>query len=163
MLIDGKWSYGGRKPDSRGRFVRAETVFRNRITADGSSGFQAEPERYHLYVSLACPWAHRTLIMRKLKGLEAMIDLSVVNAYMGEEGWSFEPGDGVIPDSVNNAHHLHQLYTLADPAYLEQQEQLMGTWGQIHAVGEQAEKIIDDIINTVDKVMGVYENVLGSS
>ena len=81
---------------SGGRFVRKASEFRDRVTADGSSGFEAESGRYHLYVSYACPWAHRTLIFRRLKGLEDMISLSVVNAYMGDEGWTFDDGDDVI-------------------------------------------------------------------
>jgi glutathionyl-hydroquinone reductase len=106
-----------------GRFVRPNSQFRNWITPDGSpgpsgeSGFKAEADRYHLYVSLACPWAHRTLIYRKLKGLEDMISISNVNAFMGEEGWTFEPGAGVIADDVNHVHYLYELYRLADPKY----------------------------------------------
>lgn len=107
-----------------GRFVRKDSVFRNWITTDGSAGpsgqdgFKAEANRYHLYISLACPWAHRTLIFRKLKGLEDMISLSVVNAFMGVDGWTFEPGHGVIADSVNNTEYLHQIYSLANPDYV---------------------------------------------
>ena len=77
--------------------------------------FEAERDRYHLYVSLACPWAHRTLIMRSLKGLAGFIDISVVHWLMGDDGWTFEPGPNVIPDTVNGVHKLHQLYGLADP------------------------------------------------
>jgi putative glutathione S-transferase len=101
--------------------VRKEAGFRNWVTADGSpgitgdGGFKAEPGRYHLYVSLACPWAHRTIIFRLLKGLEAAIGMSVVNAYMGPEGWTFEPGPGVVPDDVNGARCMHQIYTRAYP------------------------------------------------
>ncbi len=93
------------------------------MTPDGSpgpsgrGGFKAEPGRYHLYVSFACPWAHRTLIVRKLKGLEPLIGVSAVNAYMGSEGWTFDPGPGVIPDTVNGVSKLYELYTLADPKY----------------------------------------------
>jgi glutathionyl-hydroquinone reductase len=106
MLVDGKWHdvwYDTK--ESGGRFVRTDSQFRNWVTPDGSpgpsgeGGFRAEPGRYHLYVSMACPWAHRTLILRKLKGLEDMISLSAVNTYMGAEGWTFDPGPGVIPDS----------------------------------------------------------------
>jgi glutathionyl-hydroquinone reductase len=93
------------------------------VTADGTpgpcgdGGFAAAPGRYHLYVSLACPWAHRTLIMRALKGLEDMVSLSVVHWLMGDEGWSFEPGEGVIGDSVLGAEHLHEIYAAARPDY----------------------------------------------
>jgi putative glutathione S-transferase len=105
------------------RFVRSESQFRNWVTPDGSpgpsgrGGFRAEPGRYHLYVAFACPWAHRTLIVRKLKGLEAMIDLSAVNSYMGTDGWTFAPGPETIADSVNHVEKLYELYTLADPKY----------------------------------------------
>jgi glutathionyl-hydroquinone reductase len=100
-----------------GEFVRQESRFRHFITADGSSGWRAEPGRYHLYVSLACPWAHRTLIFRKLKGLEKIISLSVVDPVMSEQGWTFTDDDGCLPDSVNGARYLHQVYTHAQPDY----------------------------------------------
>jgi glutathionyl-hydroquinone reductase len=118
MLIDGKWHdrwYDTNK--TGGRFVRGESAFRHSVTADGSSGFPAEPGRYHLYVSLACPWASRTLIFRKLKGLEAAVSLSVVDPYMGENGWSFSDGPGCIPDPIFNARYLYEIYTAADPHY----------------------------------------------
>jgi len=124
MLVDGIWS--NETPLAKtveGQYVRPASAFRNWITADGSAGpsgeggFAAEPGRYHLYVSLACPWAHRTLIFRKLKGLEGMISLSVVNWRMLENGWTFEEGPGVVPDAINNTEFLHQVYTAADPAY----------------------------------------------
>ncbi len=124
LLIDGKWHdawYDTGK--SGGRFVRQDSAFRNWITPDGApgptgeGGFRAEAGRYHLYVSLACPWAHRTLIFRELKGLEDMVSVSVVNPMMLDQGWTFEPGDGVVPDSVNGARHLHEVYTRADPSY----------------------------------------------
>nr|WP_246265901.1 glutathione S-transferase family protein [Aromatoleum diolicum] len=106
-----------------GAFVRGEAQFRNWVTADGrpgpsgTGGFPAEAGRYHLYVSLACPWAHRTLIFRALKGLEPMIGVSVVNPFMGNQGWSFEPGPGVVADPLHHAAHLHELYRRANPAY----------------------------------------------
>ena len=118
MLIDGKWRdewYDTKK--TGGRFVRHESAFRNRVTADGSSGFPAEVGRYHLYVSLACPWASRTLIFRKLKGLETAISLSVVDPYMGENGWNFTDGPGCIPDPIFNARYLYEIYTAAHPHY----------------------------------------------
>ncbi|MBN1237021.1 MAG: glutathione S-transferase family protein, partial [Gammaproteobacteria bacterium] len=124
MLVDGKWHdvwYDTKA--SKGRFVRSESQFRNWLTQDGSpgpsgkGGFKAEPGRYHLYVSWACPWAHRALIMRRLKGLDSMIGVSAVNAYMGSEGWTFEPGPDVIPDDVNGVRRIYELYLLADPSY----------------------------------------------
>ena len=122
LLVDGKWldaQYVSN--EDKGRFKRSESHFRNWVTADGapgpsgSGGFKAEAGRYHLYVSYACPWAHRTLIFRKLKGLEDMISLSVVHWFMGEDAWTFEDGDGVIPDTVNGAKLLREVYTQADP------------------------------------------------
>ncbi|WP_028021555.1 glutathione S-transferase family protein [Enterovibrio calviensis] len=124
LLVDGTWRtdwYDTSK--TNGRFTRKATSFRSWVTQDGSAGpsgeggFQAEPYRYHLYVSLACPWAHRTLIFRALKGLEDMISVSVVNAFMGDDGWTFLPGDDVIEDSVNNKAYLHQVYTAARSDY----------------------------------------------
>ena len=124
LLIDGFWHdqwYDTSRTE--GRFVRQASQFRNWVTPDGKpgptgkGGFQAEPERYHLYVSLACPWAHRTLIFRVLKGLEQMISVSVVHWYMGEQGWTFEPGEGVIRDPLLNAKYLHQIYTKVEPNY----------------------------------------------
>jgi putative glutathione S-transferase len=124
VLVDGVWQdkwYDTRR--TGGRFVRADAQFRNWITPDGSpgptgeGGFKAEPGRYHLYVSLACPWASRTLIYRVLKGLEGMIGLSVTHWLMAEQGWTFAPGEGVVADSVNGVSCIHQLYTKANPAY----------------------------------------------
>lgn len=124
LLVEGKWHDQWYDTKSTGgHFVRKDSQFRNWITADGSAGptgeggFKAEPNRYHLYISYACPWASRTLIMRKLKGLEDMISLSVVNPYMGENGWTFEPGEGVIADPLLNADYLYQVYTHVDPTY----------------------------------------------
>ncbi len=120
-LVDGKWQTQTHFPTMEGAFKRAASAFRNWITADGSpgpsgeGGFESEAGRYHLYVSWACPWAHRTLIFRALKGLEEMIPISAVNAFMGEDGWSFAPGDGVIPDPVHNADFLRDIYLAADP------------------------------------------------
>ena len=122
LLVDGQWQ--DRWHDTRidkGRFVRKESQFRNWVTADGSpgpsgtGGFKGEPGRYHLYVSHACPWAHRTLIFRAVKGLEDMISVSVVHWFMGESGWTFE--DSEIPDTVNHAQFMHQVYTAARPDY----------------------------------------------
>lgn len=124
LLVEGKWHdvwYDTKS--SGGRFIRKESQFRNWVTPDGSAGptgeagFQAEPGRYHLYVSLACPWAHRTLIMRALKGLEEMVSISVVNPLMRENGWTFAKGEGVLPDPLLDADYMYQIYTHADPMY----------------------------------------------
>jgi putative glutathione S-transferase len=129
LLVNGEWHdrwYETGK--SGGRFVRDAAAFRNWVTVDGSpgptgtGGFKAAPQRYHLYVSLACPWAHRTLIFRKLKKLEQAISVSVVDPFMGENGWAFSAPDGSLtpgstPDSVNGARYLHEIYTRAKRDY----------------------------------------------
>ncbi|MGJ3247401.1 MAG: glutathione S-transferase family protein [Elainellaceae cyanobacterium] len=117
MLIDGQWVKERNQEDKEGKFIRPSTTFRNWITADGSSGFKAEAGRYHLYVSLACPWAHRTLIMRQLKGLTDAISISIVDPEMMGDGWEFSDGPGCIPDTVNQAEYLRDIYTLADPHF----------------------------------------------
>lgn len=124
LLQEGKWvDQWYDTKSTNGRFVRKAPQFRNWVTADGAAGpsgkggFKAEPGRYHLYVSLACPWAHRTLIVRALKGLEKMISVSIVHWYMAENGWTFDVGDSVVPDTVNGAQFLHQVYTKAKPDY----------------------------------------------
>ncbi len=124
LLVDGQWQdkwYDTKS--SKGRFKRSESQFRNWVTANGDAGptgkagFKAEPGRYHLYVSLACPWANRTLIFRAIKGLEAMIDVSVVHWLMADNGWTFEPGEGVIADPIHNAKNYYEVYLAADPHY----------------------------------------------
>ncbi|KQT45987.1 glutathionyl-hydroquinone reductase YqjG [Devosia sp. Leaf420] len=125
QLIDGEWSdkwYDTSK--TGGKFVRSQSGFRNWVTADGSpgltgeGGFAAEAGRYHLYVSLACPWAHRTLIFRKLKELESLISVSIVSPKMPDEtGWSFKTDEGSTGDTLLNKDFLWQVYTEADPKY----------------------------------------------
>ena len=118
LLVEGQWQdkwYDTRK--SGGRFQRQDSAFRSWVTADGSSGFKAEPGRYHLYVSLACPWAHRTLIVRALKRLEDAISVSVVHWHMGENGWEFREGPGATGDALHGARYLHEIYTRAKPDY----------------------------------------------
>jgi glutathionyl-hydroquinone reductase len=117
MLVEGEWITERRRQDEEGRFVRAETSFRDFVTADGSSGYRADPGRYHLYISWACPWAHRTAILRRLKGLEDAVGLSAVGSFMGDDGWAFYDEPGVIPDTVNGAYYLREVYTMADPDY----------------------------------------------
>ncbi|MAQ21425.1 MAG: glutathione-dependent reductase [Gammaproteobacteria bacterium] len=124
LLIEGKWHTDWYDTKSTGgKFQRTASGFRNWITKDGSpgltgkGGFKAEPDRYHLYVSLACPWAHRALIFRKLKGLEELITISSVNSFMGDQGWTFKSGNGVIPDSVNHKSRLHEIYTKTSENY----------------------------------------------
>jgi putative glutathione S-transferase len=120
-LLDGEWRRTPlTTPKADSSFERKPSVFRDWVTPDGCApegarGFKAEAGRYHLYVSLACPWAHRTLIFRNLKGLADLIGVSVVHWEMGEDGWTFEPGPGVVPDAVNSASKLYEIYLLADP------------------------------------------------
>ncbi|HLH77040.1 MAG TPA: glutathione S-transferase family protein [Candidatus Binataceae bacterium] len=117
MLIEGKWSPEIR-PNVGGRFIRADSQFRDFITADGSSGYKAEPGRYHLYVAYGCPWANRTIIMRKLKGLETLVSISISLPAMTEGGWTFEdsfPGSTI--DQVNGFHYLYEAYAAARPSY----------------------------------------------
>ena len=102
---------------SDGRFVRQPNAFQNRITRDGSSGYRAEPGRYHLYVSLACPWAHRAIIVRRLLGLEDVISMSVVDPIRDERGWAFRDGPGYSVDSVNGFSFLGEAYLATDPTY----------------------------------------------
>ncbi|MEL6298585.1 MAG: glutathione S-transferase family protein [Pseudomonadota bacterium] len=121
MLVDGAWQVKPQPRNKDGDFARKPSQFRNWVTADGAAGptgeggFKAEAGRYHLYVSLACPWANRTLIMRNLKGLQDAISVSVVHWFMGDEGWNFADGDGVVPDPIHGAKFMHQVYTAADP------------------------------------------------
>jgi putative glutathione S-transferase len=124
LLVNGKWvDEWYDTAATGGRFMRTRAQFRNWITADGSpgpmgeGGYRAEAGRYHLYVSLACPWAHRTLIFRALKGLERMIDVSIVNPYMGEHGWTFEEAPGVIADPIHRARYLYEIYCRTKPDY----------------------------------------------
>ena len=122
-LVDGIWKDEWYDTGSDGKFKRSESQFRDWITVDGKPaegrerGFKAEPGRYHLYVSYACPWAHRTLIYRKLKKLEDVISVDVVHHFMGENGWTFVEEDGATGDTLYGSEFLHQIYTRADPTY----------------------------------------------
>lgn len=125
MLVNGKWVADWQPvqaKDEKGGFVRQTSSFRNWVTPDGSAGptgeggFAAEPDRYHLYVALICPWASRTLIGRKLKKLDDVISVSVVEPELTEQGWRFGDYPGSNRDDVNGATYLHELYTRADPA-----------------------------------------------
>ncbi|WP_134724989.1 glutathione S-transferase family protein [Paracoccus luteus] len=124
QLVDGRWTYGhvGADPDQGGDYRRQNAGFRNWITPDGApgpsgrGGFAAESGRYHLYVSYACPWAHRTLIFRELKGLARHIDVSVVHPVMGRDGWSFATDfPGATGDPLHGADHIRDVYLRADP------------------------------------------------
>ena len=118
MLVDGQWKdvwYDTRSTD--GRFVRPDNRFHDRVEATPGARFAPEAGRYHLYVSLACPWAHRTLIVRALKGLEEVLPISVVNPLMGDHGWTFETAPGTIADPVLDARYLYEIYLSAQPHY----------------------------------------------
>lgn len=120
LLVDGVWQDEWYDTASTGgRFVRKESAFRRWVTPTGRgpNEFPAAADRYHLYVSLACPWAHRTLIMRRLKGLENAVSVSVVHWRMRERGWTFAPGPCVTGDPINGAEILSQVYVAADPHY----------------------------------------------
>lgn len=124
LLVNGKWQVDWNlAEDADGHFIRQDSQFRNWVTADGSagpsgeSGFKAEANRYHLYISLACPWASRVMIMRSIKGLKDRISVSIVNPLMLANGWSFESGPGVVADPIIGADYLYQIYTHADPDY----------------------------------------------
>jgi putative glutathione S-transferase len=126
MLVDGKWADNWQpvqKSDEKGRFVRQVSSFRNWITPDGApgptgtGGFKAEPGRYRLYVALICPWASRTLMARQLKGLEDMIEVTVVNPTLSDQGWQFGGYDGADEDPLFGATYMHQIYTKADPHF----------------------------------------------
>ncbi len=124
LLKEGQWvDQWYDTKESAGHFVRQTSQFRNWITEDQLTetghvkGFKAEAGRYHLYISLACPWASRTLIFRTLKELDDIISISIVHWNMGDKGWTFEPGEGTIADTVNGFDYLHQVYTKAQPTY----------------------------------------------
>lgn len=117
QLVNGQWTTEWAERNQSGQFQRMPTQFRHQITADGSSGFNAEPGRYHLYISLGCPWAHRTALLWKLKGLEDTIGVSIVDPIISEQGWAFSDQPGCIRDSINGADYLWQIYVRANPSY----------------------------------------------
>jgi putative glutathione S-transferase len=118
LLVEGKWSdQWYETKSSGGRYLRKESTFRNWVKADGSTDFAPEPGRYHLYVSMACPWAHRTLVYRSLKGLTSTISVSVVDPLMAGDGWTLGQEPGASGDDVNGRKFLHEIYTLAEPKF----------------------------------------------
>ncbi|MEE4133143.1 glutathione S-transferase family protein [Pseudomonas viridiflava] len=123
LLVEGRWQDQWYESSKDGAFQRENAQRRSWVTADGKpgpsgdGGFEAQAGRYHLYVSLACPWAHRTLILRKLKGLESLIDVSVVSWLMLENGWTFDQQKGSSGDALDTLTFLHQRYTADDPQY----------------------------------------------
>jgi glutathionyl-hydroquinone reductase len=119
MLVEGEWIADDQRfrNSDDGNFTRPNTSFRSRVTADGSSGFAAEPNRYHLYIALSCPWAHRTLLLRALKGLEDAIQISIVAPWTRENGWTFESYPGATGDQANGSKYLYELYLKARQSY----------------------------------------------
>ena len=122
VLIDGKWRDEELPQETAqtGAFNRMDSIFRQRVTADGSSGFKAEAGRYHLYVAHGCPWAHRTLIFRALKKLESAISVAYAIPGLKKEGWTFEENPAFPecePDRVNGFHYLHEAYSACEPHY----------------------------------------------
>ena len=118
LLVNGEWKdqwYDTSK--TGGKFVRSKSQFENQIINDENVEFKPESNRYHLYISHACPWAHRALIFRKLKKLEEHISISVVHPLMLDKGWTFQEGEGVIPDSILGSKYMHQIYTTAQKDY----------------------------------------------
>lgn len=123
-LVEGRWQAGEvGKAAAGGHYQRKDSSFRDWVTADGSAGagqrdgFKAEPDRYHLYVSLACPWAHRTMILRAMKGLDSMIPMSIVHWKMGDDGWTFLQADGATGDRLFGSRFLHEVYSRSTPDY----------------------------------------------
>ena len=149
QFVKGAWREGDFPHDTTGHFVRPDSPFRNWVTASGEAGpsgaggFKAERGRYHLIISLACPWAHRTLIFRRLKGLESMISLSVVHWLLAERGWTFDPGPGVIPDSIFGAKRAARVLCQG-PARLFRPRHGAGALGQDdeHDRQQQSSEII---------------------
>jgi glutathionyl-hydroquinone reductase len=117
LLVNGEWDSSNDTARLASKFVRPPTSFRDKISKEPEAKFPAVAGRYHLYVSLACPWAHRTLIVRKLKNLEDAISVSVVSPLMNENGWEFSEYPGSTPDPLYNSNFMYQIYVKADPTY----------------------------------------------
>ena len=160
LLVEGQWrDQWYDTASSGGRFVRKDSTFREWMVAEedrkerGGSRFIAEPGRYHLYVSLACPWAHRTLIMRNLKALQSAISVSVVHWRMLENGWTFEEAPGVVPDPQFSAQYLRQIYTAAIPRYTGRVT-VPVLWDKLHGtiVNNESSEIIRMLNSAFDRI-----------
>ena len=170
LLVDGQWQdrwYD--TASSGGRFEREDAGFRNWVTVDGSAGpsgkngFKAEANRYHLYVSLACPWANRTTIYRQLKGLEDIISISKVHPFMGDKGWTFAEGEGVSADPIVNARYLYEIYTAAKPDYTGRVTvPILWDKKTNTIVSNESSEIIRMLNSAFDKVGAVAGNFLPS-
>lgn len=144
----------GQFPDENsddGEFERQEDAFRQWVRRDGSTPFTPEPGRYHLYVSLACPWAHRTLIVRRLKGLESAIGATVVDPVRDERGWAFRDGDGFSADPVNGFHFLSEAYRASDPKF-------RGRWTVPVLWDKQTKRIVN---NSEDDICRMFNDEFG--
>jgi len=159
LLVEGQWrDQWYDTASSGGRFVRKDSTFREWVIGEedlkgsGGSRFIAKPGRYHLYVSLACPWAHRTLIMRNLKALQSAISVSVVHWRMLENGWTFEEAPGVVPDPQFGAQYLRQIYTAADPKYTGRVT-VPVLWDKLHGtiVNNESSEIIRMLNSAFDR------------
>jgi putative glutathione S-transferase len=161
LLVDGRWQDKWYESSKDGAFQREQAQRRNWVTADGQpgpngvGGFAAEAGRYHLYVSLACPWAHRTLILRKLKGLENLIDVSVVSYLMLENGWTFDKAHGSTGDKLDGLDFLHQRYT-ADATDYTGRVTVPVLWDkqQQHIVNNESSEIIRMFNGAFDELTG---------
>jgi len=141
QLVNGQWTKENGRNATKAEFQRMPTQFRHQITADGSSGFKAEPGRYHLYISLGCPWAHRTALL-KLKGLEEVVGLSIVDSVISDQGWAFSDKHGCILDTVNGADYLWQIYIKADPTYTGRVTVPVLWDNQTHTIVNESRQII---------------------
>ncbi|MBV7554407.1 glutathione S-transferase family protein [Pseudomonas sp. PDM28] len=161
LLVDGRWQDKWYESSKDGAFQREQAQRRHWLTADGKpgptgvGGFAAEPGRYHLYVSLACPWAHRTLILRKLKGLESLIDVSVVSWLMLENGWTFDKALGSTGDKLDHFDFMHQRYT-ADTADYTGRVTVPVLWDKQHKciVNNESSEIIRMFNSAFDDLTG---------
>ena len=170
LLVDGQWQDKWYDTESSGgRFEREDAGFRNWVTVDGSAGpsgkngFKAEANRYHLYVSLACPWANRTTIYRQLKGLEDIISISKVHPFMGDKGWTFAEGEGVSADPIVNARYLYEIYTAAKPDYTGRVTvPILWDKKTNTIVSNESSEIIRMLNSAFDKVGAVAGNFLPS-
>ena len=162
LLVDGRWQDKWYESSKDGAFQREQAQRRNWLTADGKpgptgvGGFAAEPGRYHLYVSLACPWAHRTLILRKLKGLENLIDVSVVSWLMLENGWTFDRNLGSTGDRLDHFEFMHQRYT-ADTADYTGRVTVPVLWDQ------QLKRIVNNESSEIIRMFnGAFDDLTGN-
>lgn len=145
-----------KEQNKQGEFVRQEDQFRDWVTADGSSGYPAEPGRYHLYVSLACPWAHRTVIIRKLKRLENVVGMTVVDPVRDERGWAFRNGPGYSEDPVNGFRYLSEAYKKTDPAFSDRVT-VPVLWDK--KTGRIVSNSDDDIMRMLNSVFNAFTDV----